>query len=223
MENPKVVETSTGIRDNSRTGLSVFASVIAGVVDVSFVDRMSTGRVILGKSCIIGRVILGLVNNEEIEGRVIFTVARLGLVMVGGVNLTTFVESLDWPTDDVFVIIALVKENTSVVVCIALLVISTVRVDRVFFVEPWLVGIAGNTLLVDAFEKSAAIVAPLGSPPISSMFVVDKLSTCLETMSINSFVKFSNTSPASPSLQLLSSNDESMVTCSCSVFVSVSN
>ena len=126
MESPKVVEASTGIRDNSNTGLSVFASVIAGVVDVSFVDRMSTGRVILGKSCIIGRVILGLVNNEEIEGRVIFTVARLGLVMVGGVNLTTFVESLDWPTDDVFDIIALVKENTSVVVCIALLVISTV-------------------------------------------------------------------------------------------------
>ena len=126
MENPRVVETSTGIRDNSSTGLSVFASVIVDVVDVSLVDRMSTGRVILGKSCIIGRVILGLVNNEEIEGRVIFTVARLGLVMVGGVNLTTFVESLDWPTDDVFVIIALVKENTSVVVCIALLVISTV-------------------------------------------------------------------------------------------------
>ena len=106
MEAPKVVETSTGIREISSTELSVFTSVIVGKVDVSFVDRASIGRVILGKSCIIGRVILGIVKKEEIEGRVICTVARLGLVMVGGVKLFTFVESSDWPTVDVLVIIA---------------------------------------------------------------------------------------------------------------------
>ena len=147
------------MRDISSTGLSVFTSVIAGTVDVSFVDRASIGRVILGKSCIIGRVILGLVKNEEIEGRVICTVARLGLVMVGGVKLSTFVESLDWPTVDVLVTVALMEE--SFVFCIASLVISTVRVDRIFFVEPCFVGIMGNLLLVDAFEKSVAIVSDL--------------------------------------------------------------
>ena len=213
------------MRDISSTGLSVFKSVIAGTVDVSFVDRASIGRVILGKSCIIGRVILGLVKNEEIEGRVICTVARLGLVMVGGVKNSTFVVSLDWPTVDVLVTIVLMEE--SFVVCIASLVISTVRVDRIFFVEPCFVGIMGNLLLVDAFEKSVAIVAALFgrtvacAPPIPSMSVVNELSTSLKTMSITSFVTFSNTSPAS--LQLLSSSNEFMVTCLSVVFVSISD